>query len=99
MTDSSIASRYKRPSNVVAREVGGEQVLLPLRKRAVDLSSVYVLNPVAKFIWDQLDGNTSTDEIVERVADEFEVSREVASEDARAFVAELVELELVERAG
>jgi hypothetical protein len=97
MAESSSTLKYRRPPNIVAREVGGEQVLLPLRRRAVDLSAVYVLNAVAKAVWVQLDGHTDVEEIIEKIAEEFDVDSERAAKDVHSFVNELVALELLEK--
>jgi len=92
------STRFRRSTNVVAREVGGEQILLPLTKRAVDLTAVYVLNEVAKYLWDRLDGTRDLAALSDEVACEFEVTREQAHGDASTLVADLLEANLIEKA-
>ena len=67
------------------RPVGedGGLVVLPGR------SEVKVLNPVAIKVFGLLDGRHSLEEIARLVCEEYEVGREQAEADVRAFVADL----------
>ena len=78
---------YRRSSEVVCREVGGEFLLVPIRNRVGDLESIFVLNPMAARIWSLLDRSTSSDEIVAAICDEFDVDQTTATAD----VTELLE--------
>lgn len=78
---------YRRSSEVVCREVGGEFLLVPIRNRVGDLESIFVLNPMAARIWSLLDHSMSSDEIVAAICDEFDVDQATATAD----VSELLE--------
>ena len=60
------------------REIDGSIVII-----SPELSMVHELNPTASFIWKRVDGKTTTDEIAEQVAAEFDVSRESALADVQ----------------
>lgn len=46
--------RFRRNPDVVAREVGGERLLVPLRGASADLRRVFLLNRTAADAWDLL---------------------------------------------
>ena len=72
-------------------EVGSELVILD---RA--MGELLRLNPVAGFIWKQLNGRRSATEIAEMVARHFAVERAMAEQDVEWFLKELMRLEIVE---
>lgn len=71
-----------RSKAVASRALGGEIVIMS----AVD-STLFILNEVAAQIWLAADGQTPLSEIVKwKVCEEFEVTPEVAYNDAVEFV-------------
>lgn len=88
---------YRRSTEVVCREVGGESILVPIRNRVGDLESIFVLSPVASRIWSLLDAPTSTERIVDEICAEFEVERETAQADVDELLASLELASLVNK--
>ncbi|MBN1422750.1 MAG: PqqD family protein [Planctomycetes bacterium] len=80
---------YGRDGDFVAREIGGDTILVPVRGHVGDLESAYVLNATAARIWNGLDGRTSIADIAGEIAEEYEVDRAEAERDATALVASL----------
>jgi hypothetical protein len=80
-----------RSDSVVSREIAGERVLVPIRREAADLESIFVLNEVASFVWDRLDGQHSLQEIQQALLDSFDVSPDEAEADIQEFLAQLSE--------
>lgn len=66
------------------RQVGDELVFL-----AEDGDQFISLNPVGSFIWEQIDGLHSLQQILDILCHEYEVSEEVALADLQEFVAQL----------
>ena len=95
MNDSRI---FSKSTDLVARTVGDETVLVPVRNRVGTLDSVYTLTPVAARVWQLLDGRETVDAIVRRVCDEYEVEPAVAATDVTELLATLEAAQLV-RAG
>jgi hypothetical protein len=83
---------------MVGRRIGDEYVLVPLAERGADLDSIYNLNKVAAFVWEQLDGRRSGSEVVDAVVECFEVERAEAEQDYLELVGTLLELRAVEPA-
>jgi hypothetical protein len=75
------------------RTVDGEAVVLDKES-----GTVHHLNSTASFIWSQLDGRTSTPQLVERVAAKFDVDSEIASRDVNGLIAQFQALHLLEPA-
>jgi hypothetical protein len=75
----------RRHPDTAFRSVGEEGGLVVLPGRA----EVKVLNPVGAKIFSLLDGRHTREQIAEAVAEEFDVTREQASEDLRQFLEEL----------
>jgi len=90
---------YAKEGEFVAREIGGDTILVPVRGHVGDLESAYVLNPTAARIWSRLDGETSVAEIAASIAEEYDVDRSDAERDAAALVASLEAAGLVVPAG
>jgi len=93
----SMADRYCRSENVVGRNIAGEYILVPIVRKAVELDSIYNLNPVGAFIWERLDGCASGEEIVRRLVERFEVSETQAALDYSVFLAQLESIKVVKR--
>ena len=75
-------------------EVGSEVVILDQSAR-----ELLRLNPVAGFIWKQLDGQRNVAEIAEALWRHFAIEKPTAERDVAKFLRELMELEIVEGQG
>lgn len=53
------------------------------------------LNEVGTFIWEAYEKGSTMDEVIALIVEEFETTKEQAAEDARVFVGELVQKELL----
>ncbi len=89
-------ARYRRKEGVAKREIAGETFLIPVCGAPVDMNNIFVLNPVADFLWQRLDGGRTLAAIVSEIAQEFEVEPGRAGEDARDFVDRLLQNGLAE---
>jgi len=82
MTSAPDLLRVLRKSDeLVTREVAGETILVPIRGTLASLQQIFVLNPVAAFIWEQLDGERSLDEICEGILERFDTTPATARSD------------------
>jgi hypothetical protein len=73
-----------RSKSVAARMLGDEMMIMSPRD-----TTLFNLNEVGSVIWNAADGRTPLDEIIARLCAEFDVTPEVARQDAEAFVQEL----------
>ena len=67
-----INATYQTAQNVVAREVEGELIIVPLSSGVGDLTSkMYALNLTGAAVWEKLDGQTPLQGIIEEIAMEY----------------------------
>ena len=86
---------YKQNANFVFRQIEKETILVPIQDNLGDMGSIYNLNPVAAFIWRQLDGVASVREIQTRVTAEFDVSDGQAATDLNELINDLIAIEAI----
>jgi hypothetical protein len=75
---------------VIARNVGGETVLVPTRADVADFKHIFILSRVGAFLWQQLDGQRDRDELCRMVRERYAVpaERDIAA-DVDLFLGEL----------
>ena len=86
---------YKQNANFVYRQIEKETILVPIQDNLGDMGSIYNLNPVAAFIWRQLDGVASVRDIQTRVTAEFDVSDGQAATDLNELINDLIAIEAI----
>lgn len=86
-------------SEVVARHIAGEELLIPIRGRLADMQRIFALDPVAAHVWKKMDGTADLESILQSVLAAFDVSEERARVDVKAFVGQLVAEGLVSDLG
>ncbi|MEW6109939.1 MAG: PqqD family protein [Nitrospirota bacterium] len=86
---------FKVNGEIVSREIAGETFLVPIRGRLADMQFIFSLNPVAEYIWKQLDGRNSLEEIRNLVIEVFDVEKQDADSDIREFIEELLKSGLI----
>ena len=91
-----LQKQYKRNEDFVYRKIQDETVLVPIRDSTGDMDAIYNLNEVGAFIWDNLDGGNSLEDVKRGILEEFDVPPERAEEDLLAFVKELVSINALE---
>ncbi len=87
--------RFIRNREVVSRKIEGELIIVPIRSGVGDLNSLYTLNPVGSVLWDFMAEDHTVGEMVQRVCDEFEVTKNQAEQDIETFLGSLLEEKLV----
>jgi len=75
--------------SVVTRKTGNEYVLVPITDNIADMDSVYTLNETGAFIWEQIDGKKSTEEIISAMTEEYDIDKDTATEDVLQFITKM----------
>ncbi len=96
MTAQCDEERFVRSQAVVARVVGGQTLLVPVRSRVGDLASIYTFNETGTLIWKILESPRTVSEMAASVAQEFAVDPAQAERDVSRFVGEMRSIGLVE---
>jgi hypothetical protein len=92
MTDQStfkFDQFYRKDPSIVARQIAGEMILVPIRQNVGDLESIYLLNETALFAWQLLDGTRTLGDIRNQIIQEFDVDDLQAGQDLLELIADL----------
>ena len=84
--------RWVKQPTIVAREIAGELILVPVQRTASDIQSIYTTNEVGSYIWAHMDGERTGGQILDAVVAEFEVDREQAEADLKEFLEQAEQL-------
>lgn len=86
----SLTKIFKPSDDVVAREIEGEFLLIPIAKGVGDMEDeLYSLNESGKAIWDKLDGAKSLAQIKQELVREYQAAEVEIEADILNFVKEL----------
>ena len=83
---AGLKSILSQSAAVVTRKTGNEYVLVPITNNIADMNSVYTLNETGAFIWEQIDGKRSIEEIIAALTAEYDIDIKNAEEDVLSFV-------------
>lgn len=99
MTDPFDADAVYGPSeDVVAREIEGEIILVPLVSGMGDMEDeLYSLNQTGRAIWRKLDGLKPLAEVVTELVSEYEADPAIVRRDVAGLLAELLKRKMVVR--
>jgi hypothetical protein len=86
---------FRKKEEIVHRSIAGEIILVPVKGKLADMQRIFTLNPVADFIWNNIDGGQSMGAIRNKVLTHFDVTGEQADRDIMEFIEELIKEELL----
>jgi methyltransferase-like protein len=75
--------------SIVTRKTGSEYVLVPITNNIADMHSVYTLNETGAYIWEQIDGKRSIEEIIAALTTEYDIDNKSAEADVLSFIANM----------
>lgn len=92
----SIDKVYKPSEDVVAREIQGEFIIIPIASGANEQEEeICSLNETGKAIWYALDGNRTLLEVCSYLLKEFDVSKEKIEKETVGVVEELLKRKML----
>jgi hypothetical protein len=80
---------YRRSAAVASRQISGETLVVPIRGKVGDLSSIYSFNETGSVLWAALDQPRSLDNLASVLCQSFDVTWDDACRDAATFVEEM----------
>lgn len=86
----------KAIQDVVLREIAGEHLLIPTGQAALRIHGMVNLSESGLVLWNQLQSDCTEQALVDAILAEYDVDRETAAADVRAFVAQMTEVGLLE---
>ena len=85
--------KYSVKQGFILREIAGEFIAVPVDSACGN--NIVVLNPVSKFLWEEMQSEKNFDELVEAMLREYGIDRKEAETDLKEFLAQLEENGLV----
>jgi hypothetical protein len=92
----NLERRFRKKENIASRSIADESFLVPVCGQPSDMQKIFILNSLAAFIWQQLDGERSIAELLNAIVEQFAVDREQARLDTVEFIGKLLEQNLLE---
>ena len=86
----------KRKNDFVMQTVGGENILVPLGTKVLDLNGLITLNETAAHLWQLLSEHHTSDELASALTNEFDINKKTANDDVQVFLKEINKLDLLE---
>ena len=87
---------YVPSEDVVAREIEGELIIVPLVSGIADMEDeLFTLNETGKAIWRRLDGKRNLKNLVEELSAEFDASAAEIKRDVMGLVQELLKRKML----
>ena len=81
---------YIKQTGFVEETVGNETVVVPLVGTVAQMEKVFSLNEIGSFIYNNMNSEKSTGEIIELILNEFEVDKQTAEKDLEQFLKKAV---------
>ena len=81
---------------MVLREIAGESLLIPVGQTALKIHGMITLSESGLLLWKRLQTECTEDELVEALLTEYQVDRESAAADVKAFVKKMREANLID---
>jgi hypothetical protein len=90
---------YRPSDDVVAREIEGELIIVPLAAGVGDMEDeLFTLNETGRAIWGRLDGVQSVRQVVAALAAEYSSPAAEMERDVQGFLGELLKRKIIVRA-
>jgi hypothetical protein len=78
------------------RNVADNYVVVPVGKASLEFKGLINLNHVGAFIWKCLENDTTLIDVVNKVAEEYGIDKEIANRDVTMFINKLTEANLLD---
>ncbi len=88
--------KYLRSSSVVARDVAGEHLLVPVSGAVANMRCLFSLNDSGKAVWAALAEGVTEEQIVEILLRTYQAEEGVVRRDVHELLGQMVEKKLVD---
>ena len=79
----------KATTEMVLREIAGEHLLIPVGQTALKVHGMITLSESGLLLWNKLQEECTEEDLVNALLVEYEVDRETAEADVKAFVGQM----------
>ena len=82
-------------SELLLREIAGEHILVPVGATALKIHGMITLSESGVLLWKKLQENSTKQELVNAICQEYDVDEDTALEDVDSFLGKLNDLGLM----
>ena len=95
-TEVSLDATYVPSEDIVAREIEGELIIVPLVSGIGNMEDeLFTLNETGRAIWDRLDGQKRLKEVVKELSEEFDDPEGEIEKDVKGLTEELLKRRII----
>lgn len=77
------------------REIAGNYIIVPFGENTVSFNSMITLNETGAFLWKLLENQSTKDELLSRMLEEYEIDEATASQHIDNFITKLIEVGII----
>lgn len=88
-------TRYQRNPDFIYRKIVDESVLIPIHQDIANMDSIFTLNGIGAFIWEQLEQPTTQASLQAAILDEYDANQEVLLADLENFLGQMKEIDAI----
>ncbi len=89
----------KRTKEFIKRNIAGEIVLVPSGETAQEFNGMVTLTGTGEFIWEHIEETKDFPHLIQLILDEYDVDKDTASQDASAFIMQLLQVGMIRPTG
>lgn len=86
----------KRKNDFLLKNVGGKDILVPLGAKVMEMNCLIALNTTGRYVWELLAEDRTLEDMATKVAERFDVDKEMARADVQAFLDDIGRIGLLE---
>ena len=86
----------KRSEEFLLKNVGGQDILVPIGAKIMDINSLIILNATGRCVWELLAEDHSVDFLAALLVERFDIDIKRASADVQVFLDDLGQQGLLE---
>jgi hypothetical protein len=90
-------ARICRSQAVVSRVVAEEAIVVPIRRGAADMDSIFTFNEAGTRLWNMIEANQSAFDLAAHLQAEYGLSAEHAAADTEQFLSDLTAAGLIDQ--
>lgn len=95
----SVDAIYVPSLDIVAREIQGEIIIVPLVSGMADMEDeLFTLNKIGRVVWDKLDGKKTLKDLIRELSCEYEAPSDEIEKDVIGLMEELLKRRIVAEA-
>ena len=82
--------QFQRNPDYIFRKIADESVLVPIRQDVASMDSIFTLNSVGAFLWEQMAQPATQADLGVAVLNEYDADPEILMSDLERFLGEMI---------